>query len=267
MFANRHLSESDDNKVVLQELISDGPTLGELRNAGYETIAVSSGYNGVDLRSADRIVTAPQLSGLEVALLRSTVLGPLIETVSPGLVDELHRSRIRETFDDVVSISREPADHPRFVFAHVPAPHGPWVFGRDGSPRADGLNGFYTDSPVIRGISEEEALRRSLDQATQIGVMTIQTIDEVLPRVDPSTVIVVFSDHGPRLELNPEDPTDNLGVRASNLIAIRFPGARGVLPPATTPINIIPRILNAIGHPALDILPDETRVWHRDVGQ
>ncbi len=61
-----------------------------LADRGYETIAFSSGYELVALRSANRFVDTGQLNELEVGLAESTILEPLMDALTGDLKSQHH---------------------------------------------------------------------------------------------------------------------------------------------------------------------------------
>jgi hypothetical protein len=261
MFAMRHLHPGDDDRRILHQLIEHGAASDVLDRAGYRTISVSSGFTAADMHSADRLLLAPQPNDLEIGIFRSTLLGKMIEEFAPGTFSALHRSRIEWTFRSLDVLAAEAVEAPRFVFVHVPAPHAPWVFGPNGEPRDEGLSGFYTDAPAHRGISRSDAVRRSFDQAAHIADLTVATIDRIAASLGDDAIVVVFSDHGPRMHLDDSNPFLGLDIRASNFTAIRTPGRSNVLPPGTTPVNLLPRIFNTVLGTSIEPMPDTTFAW------
>ena len=58
---------------------------------------------------------------------------------------------------------------------------------------------------------------------------------------------MVFSDHGTDIRWDANDPlAGGVNERTSNLLAVLSPGHPGLMPPGTTPVNVLVRILNAL---------------------
>ena len=119
----------------IREVLDDAPALAALRAAGYSTTAVDSGFGHVQLTQVDHFVEQPGPGELEAVLIWSTRLGRFINSLAPHARADLARLRIEATFDEAARVAAEPRTGPRFVFVHVPAPHPPWVFDADGTPR------------------------------------------------------------------------------------------------------------------------------------
>lgn len=76
MFSMRHVTPADDDgKSSLRWMVDGGTALRLLRERGYATVSVSSGFAPVDIHTADRRVAPVELAELEVAFLRSTNAG------------------------------------------------------------------------------------------------------------------------------------------------------------------------------------------------
>ena len=261
MFSMRHLTPADEGPPShLRWMVDGGEALRVIRAHGYETTAISSGFAPVDIHSADHWIAPPQLAELEISLLRSTNLRPLLTTLAPDLPSAQQRGRIESTF---AALEAEAArgGGSRFVFAHVPAPHGPFVFRADGSPRTEGLGAFYGETPNLRGVDRAETIDRYLEQSTYVGERALRAVDRIIA-ADPNAVIAVFSDHGPGVDLSVSDPMRaGVNERMSNLLALRSPDGAVSLPDDTTPINLFPILFNAYFGESIDLLPDDTFAW------
>jgi hypothetical protein len=72
-----------------------------------------------------------------------------------------------------------------------------------------------------------------------IDELTLSTVRSIVAASQRSPVIVVMSDHGLRNDLQDHEEMFR------SLFLARTPGSEGVFPNDTTPINLIPRLLNA----------------------
>ena len=120
-----------------------------LTDAGYETIAFSSGYELVALRSANRFVDTGQLNELEVGLAESTILEPLMDALTGDLKSRPIRARAMAMVPAVRSLAAEASDRPRFVFVHFPLPHPPFVVDADCRPVRGGESLFVLGADGI----------------------------------------------------------------------------------------------------------------------
>ena len=99
------------------------------REHGYDAVAVASGFEEVAPRQADVYVDSGNLNEFEISLLTSTFAGDVVNAVAPDFGSGQHRERIQANLDALPEIAATRDRPPALVFAHVPAPHQPTVFG------------------------------------------------------------------------------------------------------------------------------------------
>jgi hypothetical protein len=164
-----------------------------------------------------------------------------------------HRERTLSTFDRLADVAAERADHPRFVFAHVLSPHAPIVFGPNGEPRDD-WPCFPTMCGIWYGgqIYGDQVIGPFRDQVQFINQMVAKIAERILDSSDRPPIVVFFSDHGSRLDFG--DPDEML---RSFLIA-NTPDHPRLFPADETPVNILPRILNAYAGTQLPLATEES---------
>ena len=220
-----------------------------LADAGYETIAFSSGYELVALRSANRFVDTGQLNELEIGLAESTILEPLLDTLTGDLKGSQIRGRAMAMVPAVRSLAAEPSDRPRFVFVHFPLPHPPFVVDSDCRAVRGGESLFVLGPD---GIARKSASRRAEEirlTAGQAGCsqrLGIEMVDGILAGAGPDTVVLVLSDHGPETRLERSDPQpDAIHERLANLFAARTPAHPDLFPDDITLVNVLPHLFGA----------------------
>jgi len=235
-----------------------GQLIGMIRNSlvreyfkqsGYKIVAFSTGYQATDLTGADYYFSSPDLGrshDLEALLLINSAAVPLIEQ---GLISvpisrySTEQKRIDYTFsslaDQVPSI-----DGPKLVFAHIIAPHPPFVFDQRGPVTPDE---FYilADGDRFSG-GAQEYTRKYVDQLIYINQRVLQTIDSILAKSVHPPIIILQADHGPGAYLNWSSVEGTcLDERFSILNAYYLPvGGSAVLQSDITPVNTFPMILN-----------------------
>ena len=209
----------------------------------------------------DHFIEQPEPSEVERSILANTRLDNLIDVVGPGVLAGLDRARIVGNFENAARIATEPSERPRFVFVHVPAPHPPWVFGPDGSPRDPSSLALHGE-PYL---SPAEQLEAGFDQATHVGNLTVEAIDRIVLELATPPVIVVMSDHGPMGRLIPDDPAGtDFDLRASSFMAALAPGHPGLLADRPTPVNLFPTLFDAYLGMSVARQPDSIWSWHGD---
>lgn len=217
--------------------INQGKVFPVLREHGYEIITSASAFGFATLYSADKVHDDGQPTRFEYMILRHVAW--MLPAFHEGLIAESHRDRLRSNFRHLEQIAHERAEHPRFVFAHVMAPHAPLVF--DGNGQAQELFPCYPaecsiwDTGYRHGAPAVAAkLSGHIEWLNQEVLRVSRTIQA---QSSGSAVIILVSDHGFRHE-----PMDKI-ESTSSFLAVHAPGTLH-LPAGSTVVNLLPRILN-----------------------
>ncbi len=258
------LADTDDRRT-LQDMIRDNSVANFMREQGYTYVAYSTGYLDAELESADLCVTAPQsLSQFTSGLMNTAPISPVI-----ALQYDLHRQRLLYAFDHLPDAAR--MDGPVFVFAHICAPHPPFVFTEDGesvTPNREfslGDGTHYMSGPERAETAEYlEGYRRQL---TYINKRIEQMVDAILAASPEPPIIILQSDHGPGSQLywfNPQKT--NMKERLSILNAYLVPeNISAHLYEEITPVNTFRIIFNELFGTRYDLAPDASyfSTWDR----
>jgi hypothetical protein len=240
----REIPVSDNElPAAAHRAILDAAVLDEFSSRGYETVALASGFEDSALRSADRFLDGGQINNFEVALVRSTILASAVSAVDPDYFSALQRERIEWEFAALERLASEASARPRFIFAHIPAPHRPWVFDADGGPaREADLETWYFGPDYFDGRNAAELKARFRGQIQHIGSRALRAVDAILAAAhDRPPVILVLSDHGAALTSSPASAEGLL----RNLFAARTPDRAGLFPPDATLVNVFPTLFDA----------------------
>jgi hypothetical protein len=242
-----------DQWKSLSTILNRARGIDALHSAGYELTTITSPFSSTALTAADVVIDGGEIDEVETALLHR----PLVRHILPGLqrlwFADQYRGALVDDFDTLERLA-VPTDHPRFIFAHIFAPHPPFVFDAEGRPQEPApcfpescqlWNAGYVRSPD----DLKPQLRGFLEWTDQKALVAVRAIQAKAVR---PPIIVVFSDHGLRHDL-----TDRRETTTSMFMAAT-PGHPGLFPDDVTPINIIPRLLNAYAGTTLPLETEET---------
>jgi hypothetical protein len=255
------------NLIFLDPYLQNNRVIASLEQVGYTTIAFESGYSPTELLTADRYLTRDAgLPGLmtggltryESLLLQSSA-GLLVYEFEDRLPPAVHyfldatyvahRQRILFELDRLGALQDIPA--PKFVFAHLLAPHTPFVFTQEGQPVERNSPFTLNDDPELgdRGLYRQ----RFIDQTIYINAQVLQLVDRILAQAgDP--VIILQGDHG----------VPSSGAWASAILnAIHLPGGEDSLYPSLTPVNTFRLVFNHLFSTNLPLAMDRSCRFNR----
>jgi hypothetical protein len=248
-----------------------------LKSQGYKLVAFQTGLSGTSIRTADYYWSVenqavPQISSLwrfnafESLLLESTLARALFESrflsndALRKIADNPEYQAHREEVSYILQRLAEPASMPGhyLVFAHIIAPHPPFVFGPNGEDIAPDRSYRLGDGDNYKG-DRSEYLKGYRDQAIFIDNQMRKIIDQILSRSKTPPVIIIQGDHGPGMYLVWDSPEkSNLKERFSILNAYYLPGGGETkLYPSITPVNTFRVVLNQYFGANYPLLADE----------
>ena len=232
-----------------------------LKDLGYTTVAFETGFWFTEITHADVYLSArwrPDFFQRE--LIAMTPLPFLARQF--GVQDQhgAHRERILYTFDHLPGSSR--LDRPVFVFAHILAPHPPFVFGRQGEEIGSESRFTLWDGARIIGedaLTREEYVARYTDQLLFINSKVSEAVEAILSESSRPAIIILQADHGPRLFPEWEGAENtSLRERFSILNAYYLPNGDGVqLYDSITPVNTFRVLFNHYFGTEFELLEDE----------
>ncbi|MEX0625999.1 MAG: sulfatase-like hydrolase/transferase [Chloroflexota bacterium] len=208
------------------------PVLDGFRRDGYEIVTIPSAFESAALTSADRILTPPEWTSFELSLIQRSLAGQLAFRLAPGVVFDQHRARLESTLQLLGDEMARTSATPRFVFAHLLAPHAPVAFRADGSP-AEPPACFPGCSPY--GITSAADWEGFPGQVTHVNELVVAVLDRIIGD-DPGALIILMSDHGsPRTG---EAPANAF----RNFFAARAPANEVQYEDDVTPMTVLARL-------------------------
>ena len=263
------LGEDSTNRGPLNARIHDSFAMDYLNRSGYQLMAFNTGLVATSIEGVDIFLPSEDnpyfrsslpetwlLNPFEGLLLETTAISAIFDLVTQfrdsyneAIADpmyEVHRARITYTLDAISEVPSMPGDV--FVFAHVLAPHPPFVFGPNGeSVNPDGPYGLFDGSDFIsEGGTTEKYIAGYRDEVIFLNTLLEDTITEILVKSDPLPIIILQSDHGPGAYLDWASPSlSDLEERTSILNAYHLPdGGIDALYPSISPVNSFRLIFN-----------------------
>ncbi len=175
----------------------------------------------------------------------------------------LRRGRLDYIFDHLET-AREDIDDgdPIFVYAHILAPHPPFVFGPEGQALQSKTAFGFGDGDhwlILHGKQDTSYRQQYSDQAKWVMQRLTKAIDGIMMSSPRPKIIIVQGDHGPGSGLDWERPqntdhTERLGIFNAWYVSggQQFPLYEGM-----TAINTFPLLFNTVFGAELQRLPDE----------
>jgi hypothetical protein len=248
-----------------------------LEEIGYRTIGLQSGYLPTEWIDSDAYLgpatdSLPsqgqgfQPNAFESMLLDTTLLQPVLSwpvfgfelkvtpTRNESYPYDVLRAIILSGFDHLAQPL--PLESPRLVFAHIVAPHLPYLFTATGEAR-------NPDEPfTLMEEDDDSAGDKGLyrDQAAYVTSRAHEVIQSILSTSDIPPVIILQADHGPGLGMGQPERTAIL-----NAILIRE-DCRSMLYPSITPVNTFRVVFNCYFDAELPLVEDEVywSKWPRE---
>ena len=219
-----------------------------LENAGYRSVSVVTDWDITNNTSADIYFQSRpiRLDGFEGSFLQTTALSmftPLLEKIALLASYNSHRELILYNFEMLANIPK--ISGPKFVFAHITAPHPPFIFDRNGNQLIPAYNFGIVDGNSFPG-TDAQYRAGYIGQLEFINREVEKTIDMILAQSQTPPIIILQADHGPRMLSDfqfPENVCPKEGF--SNFAAYYLPGLKtNPIPDEITPVNTFRIIFN-----------------------
>ncbi|MCJ7687978.1 MAG: sulfatase-like hydrolase/transferase, partial [Clostridiaceae bacterium] len=235
-----------------------------LRRIGYKFVTFSTGYTGTEIKNSDLYFSPSfSLDEFENMILNTTPFHSLLQIIPSSSPRYLHRQRIIYTLDQIPKLQDQ--DDPIFVFAHIVAPHPPFVLAEENEfitlSSNDPLS--LNDGSDFHGSNDSvqtEYKTKYIAQLQALNHMVLDMLDRLLLRQKDNLIIVLQSDHGPAALLNLEYPDSaTYAERVPILNAYFFPDSSDVsLYDSITPVNTFRLIFNNFFNSELELLEDKS---------
>jgi hypothetical protein len=255
-------------------LIKNSEVRRQLQSIGYKTVSFRSEYPWLELTDADVFlgldrptIGSQYLFPFENLYIRTTAGVLLIAADSRLNVSSLLQANPREQISATTATVADPflrfhidlelftlaklpeipaIAGPKFVYAHILIPHGPYVFGPDGEILTD--PGYTNnDSSVASGSAFDR--QGYVDGVRFINMRIIPILQSIIAESKYPPIIVLEGDHGYQ---------DNNPGQYTNLEAYYLPRGYETLYPSITPVNSFRIIFDQYFGAHYTLLPDIT---------
>lgn len=257
------------DESIVTPLVKNNKVMKFLKSKGYFYIHVGSGWDPTRSNpNADRnfIMNGgryPFADEFTTGFLQTTITAPVLKKMYPDTTavsqnpkNNDHRSRILYEFSVFDQIPEIPG--PKFVFAHILAPHDPYVLGKKCEPLSEGI------------VASREIIENYLNQLQCVNKNIEDIIEKILTTSKQKPIIIIQADEGPMPMKNPV-PFNLFWTKASDatlkekfpiLNAYLLPGIKtSPIYPSITPVNSFRVIFNTYFNTNLPILPDRNIIF------
>ena len=216
----KYLESSVDDSVNtyiyrhnLSSKIINNSVTSFLKKLGYYIVTFATGYSGTEIKNSDLyVVPSFSFDEFQFMLVGMTPLYKLSGAIPNKSPIYLHRQRIVSAIQKIPDIKTQGA--PMFLFAHIVAPHPPFVLSKKEKLVEQQKKHIlsYSDGSHYHSFKKslmEEYKKNYISQLKEVNKLIIKMVDKILVNMDRETIIILQSDHGPGLLLNWENPTAN----------------------------------------------------------
>lgn len=240
---------------------------------GYRTVAFETGFSITEIQNVDEYLSPFNnvwdglfyggVNSFETLILQNSA-GTLLYEAKPNMAKKYqtildtpyiqYRERIAYALDELETVAG--MDGPKFVFAHILAPHDPFVFDQNG-------NFVYRETPFTLNNDREYVVPETYvagytGELQYLNAQVEEIVSAILAQSDVPPVIILQGDHGaPR--------TKEIGGDTAILNAYYLPqdGADSLYA-AISPVNTFRVVFNRYFNGQFSLLED--RSYRLDLG-
>lgn len=212
---------------------------------GYKYIEKSSFFNQPYLREKNYYIKI-LYSEFSQILLKISILDVLANRFN--LYGEICRKDILDSFKYLEKVSK--ISGPKFVYAHILAPHPPYVFGQNGERTKLNLGVSFNIYKTFWDNKEGY-----INQLIFINKKVKEIIEIILKNSSTQPIIILQADHGPHLEIDYEK---KVKTALRIFTAFYLPNKdKMIMYDTITPVNIFRVLFNHYFNANMEILKDK----------
>ncbi len=256
------------NRQDLIELVQHSQVRQILAQRGYQMISFENGYKATvpdaEIFYNDAVTGfLHPITGFESIILDHTILRILYykKEIRDFVVEmpyRTHQEQILSTFDHLKTIPN--LDGHYFVYAHIIAPHPPFIFDENGNflLHREAFS-LFDANYYIKTHSQKNYIVGYSNQVQYINRLVLESIQEVLLQSETPPIIIIQGDHGPGAylhwgSLEKTIPEERFGI----LNAYYFPDQNyDFLSPSISPVNSFGVLFNTFFEGEYQLAPDK----------
>jgi len=225
------LGKDSNDYNPIRQMIDNNRTLRQLKSAGYKYLHFDSDYT--TFLGEDPLAIETPTDVFARMLMKFTILRPFGGRYGfkESAINDQLRNNVLKVFDSLEQSVFE--DGPKFVFAHITSPHGPYVFNR---------NGEKVNGQIYNNIDNIEEMKYYLDQLIFVNSRLLVLVDKILANSQTPPIIIIQSDHGfyvpPEVLTDPNYSEIKFNIRTKNFSAYYLPNkCKSALPQSMNTVN------------------------------
>jgi hypothetical protein len=235
------------DRTILYGMTRKNRTIKTLKENGYTYTHIKSGWGATNKAPIADVVLEAGASELEAGIKDTTMFRPFADR---SLTKKKH-SAVLQAFSHLESIEQE--EKPKFVFAHILVPHGPYVF------KANGELGEGSSSDMSNW--NRQQIDDYVEQLKATNAMTKRFVDDLIATHEGPLIVIIQGDHGTGFRsASPVNAAElRYQRRHSILNAIYFSeGQPEELYPGISPVNTFRVVLNEVLGTDYPLLEDKS---------
>jgi hypothetical protein len=261
--------EGNYQRWLMSPFIDYSRVRAALEGQGYTTVSISTNWSITDNPTTDFYFQSYPvvLSDFEGFLFNHTplrYLGPALDRFVASPSFTTHRQTILYNIETLMHLDQVPA--PRFIVAHIIAPHPPFVFDRQGRAVEPPFSFSYQDADGYYG-TREEYRQGYVEQLQFLNDRILEVVDAILTNSSSPPVIILQADHGPGLLVSFRSPQATcVRERFSTFAAYSLPDVDPEkIPSDMAAVNVFRLILNEYFDAGLPLLESRQYFYKQPV--
>jgi len=256
-------NSSYDFSHYLLEPIQNNRAYHLLNEIGYTTVSFEGEVDYIEIKNSNKYLSRfHPFNKFESLLLVDSPLEPFNNTFNWAIPIPAYKTHIQRTQYELQTLKEIPTSipGPKIVYAHMMAPHPPFVFDRDGKARPESKPYSLWDNTSYTG-GLDEYKNGYVAQLIYMNGDVLDVVESILAGSETPPIILIMGDHGPASEFNwTLEAPKCVWERTSNLYAILLPGHQtdGTVYPSITPVNTFRVIFNTYFGANLPLLEDRS---------